>query len=349
MFKAVENLVGSMVEGLIWIFTAKCNLSCRHCYVQPRFSKIPELELNEKLRVIEEAGELGIDYIGFSGGEPLVHPHFPLLLERCHDLGMVNSIVTNGIALSYERARMLARYDVYVNVSVDGPDARTHELLRGPGTWSRLMKGIGALREAGVDFSMVMAVCRYNYLRSGDYVELAERLGAVRVSLIPVMRSGMAANSDLLVDSREYAEAVRQAVARAEELGMRLSLWCTPFAPLLTNSPYVGYWSCRQSSIADLDPGGRILLCDVLDFVVARVGRGGLREALIEYETHPLIRKVSEPQALPRPCRSCPVANLCMGGCFARAFLERGTLEAADPLCPRAACYTNEVENHIDD
>jgi len=326
-----------MIESLIWVFTAKCNLECKHCYVRTRFSRVPELGLDEKLRLIEEASELGVEYIGFSGGEPLIHPHFPAMIKRCGELGVSAGTVTNGTAVTEAIARLLARHEVWVTVSVDGGGRRAHEALRGLGTWERVMRGIALLREAGVEFSTIMAVSSLNYREAGKYVELASKLGAEAACLIPVMKVGAASSAGLAVSWREYAQAVELAMEKAEELGLRLSLWCTPFAPALTRSPYVSYWSCRQAEVMDLDPGGRVLLCDVLDFVLTSVKGRCLREVVAEYEAHPLVRTVTNPTPLPQPCKSCPFSESCRGGCFARAFIERGTLNGPDPLCPLAA------------
>lgn len=325
-----------MIEGLIWVFTAKCNLACKHCYVRTRFSSLPELELDEKLKLIEEAGELGVRYVGFSGGEPLIHPHFSAMIRRCWEAGVSAGVVTNCTVVKEVTAKLLARYEVWVTVSVDGSEQRTHEALRGPRTWEGVMRGIAELKKAGVEFATIMAVSPLNYEEADRYVELSSELGAEEACLIPIMRSGEAAKAGLAVEWREYAQAVRLAAEKAEELGFELSLWCTPFAPALTRSPYVRYWSCRQASVMDLDPSGRVLLCDVLDFVLTSVEGRGLRDVVRDYEIHPLVKAVTDPD-LPQPCKDCPFSESCRGGCFARALMERGSLSEPDPLCPIAA------------
>ena len=326
-----------MISGLIWIFTARCNLACKHCYVVPRMSSVRELPLHEKLELIDQAHELGIEYIGFSGGEPLIHPHFFKLVERCYEYGVETSVVTNGIALSEEVARRLARLEVYVNVSLDGPDRESHEGLRGPGTWERVLEGIEALKTAGAEFSTVLAIYPGNYSKAGDYVRFVRELGLDRASMIPVMNAGRSRDSGLAIGAKEYLKAIELATSAAEECGLHLSLWCTPFAPLVAGTSRISCWSCRLSDVADLDPGGRLLLCDVIDVVISSVEGKGLRTALEEFERHPLVLEISDPPVLPRECEECPIAWYCRGGCYARALLERRSLRGADPLCPRVA------------
>ncbi len=326
-----------MVSNLIWIFTARCNLSCSHCYVKPRLAPLAELSLEEKIRIINEAYDLGIKHIGFSGGEPLIHPHFFKLAKRCYEYDISVSTVTNGFALNSKVARELAKLDIRVILSLDGPNRETHEFLRGRGTWDKVLSSIDLLQREGVRFSTVMAVHRYNYWKVSEYLEFIYGLGLDRAAVIPVMKSGLARERGLAVTASEYIEAIEQASAKAEELALYVSLWCTPFAPIVTKSRYISSWSCRLVDVADIDPAGRILLCDVLDIVVTNIPGKGLSRALEEFEKHLLVKTVTDPQPLPPVCERCRLASYCRGGCFARAYLEEKSLKAPDPLCPLVA------------
>lgn len=320
---------------LIWIFTARCNLACRHCYVAPRLAGLGELKLDEKLRLLREAWDASVDHVGFSGGEPLVHPHFIELAREAFRLGMTISLVTNATALKTGTARELARLDAHVYVSLDGT-REAHESLRGRGTWKRTLRGLETLEMAGVSYSTVMAVWKHSFRAVEDYLELVNGLGLDWAAVIPVMESGRAKAAGLAVNAEEYLEAVKRGAWKAEKLGMRLSLWCTPFAPVTVDSSNISYWFCRPSRTIDVDPAGNLLLCDVLDFKISNV-RKGFREAVREYEEHPLTRLVTSPPRLPQPCKDCPVSQRCRGGCYARSYITYGSLSGPDPLCPRAA------------
>jgi radical SAM protein with 4Fe4S-binding SPASM domain len=201
-----------------------------------------------------------------------------------------------------------------------------------------MVGGVERLRRHGVEFSSVMAVSKLNYTAAGEAVETAYRLGAVEAALIPVMPVGRARETGVYVGYEEYKAAVDSAVEAAERLGIPLSLWCTPFAPLITRGR-VYWWSCRLSSTIDIAPDGRLLLCDVLDVALASVREKSFREPLEEYQSSPLLREVEQPPQLPEPCQTCPLRDVCRGGCYARAMLLLGSLNAGDPLCPRVAAW----------
>jgi radical SAM protein with 4Fe4S-binding SPASM domain len=44
------------------------------------------------------------------------------------------------------------------------------------------------------------------------------------------------------------------------------------------------------------------------------------------------MRKAME---LPEECRGCPISDICLGGCYARAYNCWRKLPSPDPLCPR--------------
>ena len=179
-----------------------------------------------------------------------------------------------------------------------------------------------------------MAVHRQNYHKTGQYIELAHRLGLPRVALIPVIPAGRAREARLAPTPSQFAQAVKRAAEKARELAVHVTFWCAPFTPTIVKNKYTTTWSCRQTNAADLDPAGKILLCDTLDIELADASTG-LQKALQQYQNHPLVKAVRNPHPLPQPCKECPIADTCKAGCFARAYLQTGKLTAPDPLCPR--------------
>lgn len=323
----------AMITNLTWIITAKCNLDCKHCYVKPRLLGKPELTLQQKARIAEEAAQLGIRHAAITGGEPLTHPHFPAVAQILREHGVNIYVSTNATAITPKTARLLAKLEAHATASLDGPDKQTHEQLRGPGTWNKAMEGIKLLQKEGVPVTPVMAVHRHNYHKTGQYLELAHRLGLQWAALIPVIPAGRAREAGLAPTPSRFAQAVKQAAEKAQELAVHVTFWCAPFTPTIARNKYTLTWSCRQTNTADIDPAGKILLCDTLDIAVADAA-ASLQKALQQYQNHPLVKKARNPHLLPQPCGECPIAETCKAGCFARAYLQTGKLTAPDPLCP---------------
>lgn len=89
--------------------------------------------------------------------------------------------------------------------------------------------------------------------------------------------------------------------------------------------------------MADISPDGKLLLCDVLDFAFADLRGGNFGEVCQEIAGMPEFAEAHFPVRPAEVCRKCPAWGECRGGCFARAYLDFGSLSVPDPLCPRAA------------
>ena len=123
--------------------TGRCQCDCAHCSA----SGLPsggELSTEEIKRVISDAAAMGSPKIGFTGGEPLLRPDIAELAAHAAGLGLSVSLDTNGILLDAAKARALAAAGVTnINVSLDSPDARRHDRLRGyPGCFDAALAAV---------------------------------------------------------------------------------------------------------------------------------------------------------------------------------------------------------------
>ncbi len=281
------------------------------------------------------AGELvewGVDDLNVSGGEPLLRRDLMRLMKVFYDMDMDLSLNTNGILLNRGRAMELSKLECFVFLSIDGASRETHERLRGPGTWSRVLKAAKTLRSEGVPFAVVFAMNSRNFHEAGDIPRLAEKVGALYVATIPIIPSGAAhLPNGLALSPAKVFKGLKMFEESVEELGYFGSVWCAPFAKAFLKSRHVHVSGCSEGM--DISPSGDILLCDTLDFTVSNVVRDGVRGAWRKLVGSSLYREAFLIR-MPEECRGCPMFSRCRGGCVARAYLTHGTFQAADPLCP---------------
>ncbi|MET1159468.1 MAG: radical SAM protein [Thermoprotei archaeon] len=332
------------LDYAIWIFTGICNLDCIHCYAY-RFRSLRELSLEEKLKLAHELGELGLEFVGLSGGEPLIHPHLPHILGVLQKYGIDKSLVTNATIVRDDILNTLYRTDTRVIVSIDGP-REIHDAIRGKGVFDRVVANIKKIEKVLGSFSAVIAVNKLNYRVMDRVVETAIKLGADHISLIPVMPSGKALINKIYVETPEYIEALVKAREKASEYGVYINTWCTPWSSFIHG--YTGTYSyCRTVSGFDIDPAGNLLLCDVIDLVITSTRGRKLTEALEEYYNHPYVKAVINPGKLSEPCKSCILSQTCKGGCYARSYNLGRELNSGDPLCPRVYAHTKYLKQAI--
>jgi cyclic pyranopterin phosphate synthase len=136
--------------------TDRCNLRCVYCMPEGGVPLIPRNEImtfEEICDVARVAVSMGMERIRLTGGEPLIRRNVVGLvsmlaaIEGVRDLAMS----TNGILLE-EFALMLADAGLHrVNVSLDTLDPRRYAQITGGGDIVRVLRGIEAAREAGLD------------------------------------------------------------------------------------------------------------------------------------------------------------------------------------------------------
>jgi radical SAM protein with 4Fe4S-binding SPASM domain len=284
------------------------------------------------LKLAKDIGENGIKYVNLTGGEPLIHSHLPQVLLMLHEYNVEKSIVTNATLVRDNIVELLYKTDTRIFATIEGP-REVHDKIRGHGSYDLANRGIEVLRKKLSDISIVATVNRINYKRVHEIIDYVVSIDINELALLPVMPSGKALQTRIYVSAGEYLEAIENAWIRAREYGLRLSAWCTPWAPLLKRD--IGFWFCREMSGMDIDPEGNVLLCDILDFKITSVRDKSVIEAFEEYRKHQLVRVVNTPPKLPGVCLKCPILQGCRGGCYARAYILKHDLNAGDPLCPR--------------
>ncbi|MCI0432968.1 MAG: cytosylglucuronate decarboxylase [Gemmatimonadetes bacterium] len=141
-----------------------CNADCFMCsYARSqdryRFS-VEEIE-----RVLPQARELGVEFVRFTGGEPLLHKDIVALIDAGTAAGMKMSVITNGASLPKLIDPLSHAGLAQVIVSVDGASALTHDFYRNsPGLFAKCAEGLALARDRGVLTRVNTVVGPHNYV-----------------------------------------------------------------------------------------------------------------------------------------------------------------------------------------
>lgn len=329
--------VDKRLTRIIWLLNKGCNLKCRFCYVADRFDKGRELSLSEILKALDEVIELGVKRIDFTGGEVLLRDDLPILLEETKRRGIDRvTINTNGTLLNEGILELLAKNDIEVYLSIDGARRETHEIIRGVGTWDKVLHAANMLSSFGIRFYTVFACSKINANEVEDYILLSRDLGSSKACIIPVLPVGRA-RKDAILSQDELVEVLYRIDKTADSSRMVTELWCTPFAGLIVSSPYVSYFGCRSMDEIDITPNGDVLVCDTLDIPIGNI-KDGVANVWENFLHSELTSGLLETMYYP-PCNLCEIRDICRGGCYVRSRLLKGDIFSPDPLCPRVVSY----------
>ncbi len=158
--------------------TLNCNARCVMCDIWKQRS-VNEMQPREYRNLPHSLREINV-----SGGEPFLREDLPeviaVIRQACPQARLV--ISTNGILVDRIQ-QMVPRLlelgpALAIRVSVDGLED-THDRLRGvPGVYGRALRGLEALRHAGVrDLGIGMTLLAENLAQISQVYHLAEELG----------------------------------------------------------------------------------------------------------------------------------------------------------------------------
>jgi MoaA/NifB/PqqE/SkfB family radical SAM enzyme len=91
-----DTLIGnklSLKEITIQV-TDRCNLACPKCN-KVNFT-FKDMDTYDILKIIDEAYDLGLKHVHFTGGEPTMHPDFIGIVKYCRAYGLRIDMSTNG-------------------------------------------------------------------------------------------------------------------------------------------------------------------------------------------------------------------------------------------------------------
>src|SRR3972149_2383435 len=193
---------------VVWDFTHKCNLSCKHCYSDSGYASQEELSTKEALDVVDQLADFGVTALAFSGGEPLTRKDFFEVASHAVQPGLYVSVATNGTLLTKENVKKLKQTKInYVEVSIDGATAQTHDTFRGvPGAFDKAVAGLKNCVEADLCACIATTATKSNLNEIPGILDLAEEIGAERFTyfnFIPTGRGKEHYDQDLTPEERE--------------------------------------------------------------------------------------------------------------------------------------------------
>jgi Fe-coproporphyrin III synthase len=248
----------------------RCNLRCRHCYINPEQhgrKRLPIERVERWLTIFAERSP-GANLI-LLGGEPTLYPDLPRVVRFARELGFASiTIDTNGYLFHNILDRVTtAEVDVF-SFSLDGATAETNDRIRGKGSYAACLNGIRRARAKGFQTSLIYTVSRANLHELPAAGLLLEELGVERFFIQVLGLRGRAAKAGGEIDAEEVlrvsvSEWREQVPAAAEAIARRGMRVIYPKVFLRLEEPF----ECA-GLVADnyfVFPNGRVYRCPLCE------------------------------------------------------------------------------------
>ena len=352
---------------VVWDATYACNLNCQHCYAQAGRTSEDEISHEQALDIVDKLAAMGIPALAISGGEPLVRPDILDITRRAANKGMYVSIATNGTLITREKAKQMKDAGVsYLQISIDGADAQTHDAFRGiPGAFDRTIKGVKNSVAEGFFVSIATTVIKKNLDQVPKIIDLCDKLGAnwfMAYNFIPTGRGKSIAENDLSPQEREdllvmmynkLKETEVEILTTAPQYARVALQQCQLGGPTIVPTHFMN--TEVQGSLFNLTEfiggcgAGRFYLAirangDVSPCVFFPLRVGNILTDDLEeiWKTNHVFEELRNKDVLEDNCGRCDYKYHC-GGCRARAYGYFGDYKAADPGCINNVAKYNEM------
>ena len=343
---------------VVWDYTYRCNLKCRHCYSNAGKSS-QEMTTEEALNVVDQLADFGVVALAFSGGEPLMRKDFFEVAKHAADCGLYVSLATNGTLIGKSTAKKLKDIGVhYVEISLDGSCAKTHDTFRGfDGAFEMALRGLKNCIEQNLCTSIATTLTKMNLREIPEILELAEKIGVNRFTLFNFIPTGRGEEIVLQDVSPKEREEIMLFMLNKLLTGCKVTILTTipqlarvavtyqnpegevfiPMAHMQTTKV-----SGRALALADfiggcgagrlycaIEPNGDVKPCVFIPIVVGNVKNEEFRDIWLNSD---LFNALRNRENLKGACGKCEFKYIC-GGCRARALAYNHDILAPDPGC----------------
>lgn len=154
--------------------TNACLQNCRYCYNKNRSGEL--LSTAEIKQIIQELKKMGVFWLGFTGGEPLLNKDIVEIVKSVGDdcaikLFTTGTNLTEQLAVELKKAGLL-----YVSISLDHWKEEEHDQIRGyKGAFRMALRAIDIFKSIGVHVG-VSAVISREMLQGNQVQELLKFL-----------------------------------------------------------------------------------------------------------------------------------------------------------------------------
>lgn len=327
---AEPKLLTAATFTLQWHITQACDLHCRHCYDR---SRREEFDLAQGIRILDELYDFCrrrhvFTQVTFTGGNPLLHPHFLELYRGAAERGFLTAVLGNPMPRHRIEEMIAVQRPEFYQVSLEG--LREHnDYIRGDGHFERVLAFLDLLRELKVYSMVMLTLTRANQEQVLPLAEvLRDRVDLFTFNRLAMVGEGASLASAPPEDFPAFLEKYLAAMGDNPCMALKDSMF--NLLRLRDSKPFFGGCAGHGCGAAfnfiALLPDGEVHACRKFPSLIGNLFSSSMEEI---YDGTAANRYRGGSSA----CRECPVRPVC-GGCLAVAhgfgldiFRER------DPYC----------------
>lgn len=248
------------------ILTA-CNLSCRHCYINPSqhgTAMLPKQTVLEWLRLFSRP-EQETNLI-LLGGEPTMHPNLAEIIHAAKNMRYTVTVDSNGFLFHDLLERVTPNELDYLSFSLDGPNQEVNDPIRGEGVFATCTANIRRAVAKGFNTSVIYTVSNLNIDHLHRMPKLLVDLGVKRFFIQVIGLRGKPAAPDShdttnwQVEPERWLQIVPEVARQASALGLHVI-----FPKVFLDPPEKFECAGQVAENFFIFPNGRVYQCPLCE------------------------------------------------------------------------------------
>lgn len=336
------------INGIHWSMTGRCNLKCKHCYMDAPNYRYKDLDTKTCRTLIAQMREANVTYVTLTGGEPLLRSDFFELLDCLLENDIViRQIYTNGLLVNETFLHNLLERKISPTFVLSFDGVNCHDWMRGlDGTEEKTKAALKRIIAAGYEVMVDTAIHRGNFESLADTYQLLVQYGVSKWKTSLVYETDRWKESGCTTDLslEELYEEYLQIIAMNREAGFPIAIQLDGFIDCQKGSgeysiPYErfdGSNDCLEKNSCItcrchpyLLPNGKLIPCasmtEQFSSTASDLTQTTLSDVYSDMQsdffglTNMKVRDVMEHN---EDCRTCEYKYQCGGGCRAMAFFD---------------------------
>jgi len=361
----ISNLIDSIINNkksrvldgniIIWNFTNRCNLSCRHCYSYADPNSKDFLTTQFILQSIKSLKKAGVRFVIFSGGEPLIRKDIFDIADQMRQEGIITYLSTNGLYVNEKNVDKIIDKFNYIGISIDGIKD-VHDKFRGlEGAYEKSINAIKLIQKhggnAGIRFTMTKETEGSFY----EMFKLAEQIGVDKLYLSHLVYSGRGLENlkiDITKEKRiefvnfiidkafEYFETGKNIDIVTGNMEMDAIILLEKFSQKYPHKKdemikRLKQWGGNSAGkrLGNINFMGIVKPDPFFPFDIGDMNQRSFDEIWLDKNNEILTKLRQKPRDISGICAECSVKDICNGGSRSRAYALSGDLWSEDPSC----------------
>ena len=326
----------------------ECNLACKHCWIAPQRSEAPfqtrerlesEFSVEQFVNLLNQAVELGLKNLKFTGGEPLLRSDFLDLYRIASEYSgnLIVDIETNGTLVPDGLWDVFEKHPPrIIAVSLDSVNAEEHDDFRNTqGAWKRTVSFAKELVKREINTQIIMSSVTFEVQPVLEMALFCQNIGVSSLKINPVQPIGRGKNL------HEFRIEIKKIISFANEIhnicGTSVAVDIpSAFLPL---NRIKGSGSCPIHNLLGILPDGGISFCGIGfscgELVMGNFLKDSLKDIWNDSDILKMLR-IQVPMKFIGICANCIHYNRCLGKCVMQNYYSNSDFTSSYWMCQEA-------------